>query len=193
MGIDDKEIVPRCGRSPDVGEEESRRLRSCGFTRIWAVAWWSRAKRFFELPWPERVRVALYALGFPLIAVALRVWQYKTLKARLGAVSGPTRRHRHRKSLPAQRIAELVEMSSRGSLWKPDCLQRSMLLWWALRAEGWESEIRFGVRKRSGGAGFDFHAWVERNGEVINDHPSIDETFMPLVASADLPPEARLV
>jgi len=59
--------------------------------------------------------------------------------------------------------------------------------------EGTESTVSFGVRARPDGLGFDFHAWVELDGRVLNDRPSINQDFRPLVRPNLLPPDARLV
>lgn len=144
------------------------------------------------MSWEERGRILLLAVAYPVVALVLRLTTYQRV---ITLLENATKRERPRRgvSIPPERIAELAEMSSKVTFPRPNCLQRSVVLWWALRTQGWESEIRFGVRKRPGDGGFDFHAWIERNGQVMNDHPDIDEAFTPLTTTADLPPEARLV
>lgn len=144
------------------------------------------------MSWGERSRVLLFAVAYPVVALALRLSTYQAVMTLLEKTTSRTRPGRE-VPIPPDRIAELAEMSSKVTLPRPKCLQRSVVLWWALRSQGWDSEIRFGVRKRPGDGGFDFHAWVERNGQVMNDHPGIDAAFTPLTTAADLPPEARLV
>ena len=151
--------------------------------------WRRRTARFLALPWRERTSLVSFVLGFHLVAAALRFWKYQSVVAALEK----TTRRAPRNPLPPDRIVDLVDMSSNAVMWHPNCLQRSVMLWWALLAAGWDSEIRFGARRRSDGSGFDFHAWVERSGEVINDDPSIGTVFIPLSTAAELPPEARLM
>jgi hypothetical protein len=55
------------------------------------------------------------------------------------------------------------------------CLPRSVALWSLLRRQGVASQIVIGVRP--GGAPLDAHAWVERNGQPINETPERVATF----------------
>lgn len=157
------------------------------------MSWRRRLTSFLDLPWREQWILMLYALGFHLVAAGLRFRKYHEVLTGLEKTTQILARRAPRESLAPDRIVELVDMSSKAVTWRPNCLQRSVMLWWALLAAGWESEIRFGARQRTDGSGFDFHAWVERSGEVINDNPSIDAVFTPLSSATDLPSEARLV
>jgi hypothetical protein len=66
------------------------------------------------------------------------------------------------------------------------CLERSLVVWWLA---GDDSVIRFGVAPRTADKPHVFHAWVERDGLVVNDHPDVASHFLPLsadeVGSAD--------
>ena len=67
------------------------------------------------------------------------------------------------------------------------CLHRSLTLWWLLRFQGLETQIRTGVRRKDP-EGWDLHAWVEHNGIIINDDPDVIATYslMPdMLATAD--------
>lgn len=156
------------------------------------MPWRNRVRKFFQLPWPERVRLLQFILAIPAVSVALQLARYRSV-VKILEKSSQRGRRRLRTPLAAERVADLVDMASRATVLTPNCLQRSVVLWWALEKEGWHSEIKFGVRKRASDAGFDFHAWVVRNGRVINDHPSIEATFIPLTATTELPPEARFI
>lgn len=72
----------------------------------------------------------------------------------------------------------------------PNCLARSLVLWWLLQRRGIDSEIRIGVRRSRQGAGMEFHAWVEHRGAVINDAADIREHFATF-DRAIVPPGAR--
>ena len=56
--------------------------------------------------------------------------------------------------------------------WQPRCLERSLLVWW-LAGDG--AEIHLGVSPE----GRRFHAWVERDGTVLNDHPDVATRYLP--------------
>lgn len=90
----------------------------------------------------------------------------------------------------ARRLARIVGAAARYGPWPANCLQRSLVLWWYLRAHRLDSDLRIGVRRHESGSGLAFHAWVERESEVLNDNAavrSIYATFDRAIA----PPRAR--
>jgi type IV secretory pathway component VirB8 len=67
----------------------------------------------------------------------------------------------------APRTVEIVELAANRRVANATCLRRSLVLWYLLRREGIDSDLRLGVRKK-GGMVFG-NAWVEIDGTVIND------------------------
>jgi len=57
----------------------------------------------------------------------------------------------------------------------PNCLERSLALWWMLRREGFPAELHIGARK--GEQGFEAHAWVEADGQVLNDSSDVHRHY----------------
>jgi hypothetical protein len=74
-------------------------------------------------------------------------------------------------------IAHLVDVAARHGVTSTNCLDRSLVLWWLLWRQGLASEIRFGAR--NGDGGFQAHAWVEHNGQVVGDREDIRRDFAP--------------
>lgn len=64
-------------------------------------------------------------------------------------------------------IAGAANAAATRVLGESQCLVRSLVLKWLLARRGVRSEIRIGVRRE--GERLIAHAWVERNGEPIND------------------------
>jgi transglutaminase superfamily protein len=58
------------------------------------------------------------------------------------------------------------------------CLHKSLVLHFWLRKEGIPSELRIGVRKED--RQLKAHAWVEIDGQVVNDSPDAVSAFRPL-------------
>jgi hypothetical protein len=50
-----------------------------------------------------------------------------------------------------------------------------MTLWWMLRREGVEGELHIGARKQ--GTRFEAHAWVELDGQVLNDGEEVHQHY----------------
>ena len=71
--------------------------------------------------------------------------------------------------------ARLTERAVRSAelhgLTRPNCLERSMTLWWMLRLKGVRGDLNIGARKQ--GSQFEAHAWVELGGRVLNDDAEI--------------------
>lgn len=75
------------------------------------------------------------------------------------------------------RTAQIVQIAARRGLYRANCLQQSLCLWWVLQQQGIATDLRIGVRK--GEQQLDAHAWVEYRGKVLNDRPDIAQEFFP--------------
>src|ERR1700738_4315419 len=64
-------------------------------------------------------------------------------------------------------IARIVRIAAQHGIYRANCLQQSLGLWWLLRRDRIESEIRFGARKEE--LQLKAHAWVECFGIVLNE------------------------
>lgn len=63
--------------------------------------------------------------------------------------------------------AHLVNAADRHGLVHPSCLAKSLTLWWLLARQGITSCLRIGIRKEKGK--LEAHAWVDREGEALNE------------------------
>ena len=61
------------------------------------------------------------------------------------------------------------------------CMPQAAVLRSLLRAAGFDGQIRFGAHRTAGG--LEAHAWVEVDGEPVNELPDIAQRF-PVLASA---------
>jgi hypothetical protein len=135
------------------------------------VANWSRASR---LSAAERLVLAQALTLLPLTALALRVLGFRRWQATLARLAPAGDTPAGKDEMLAQRgraIARLVEAAARRGPYRATCLPRSLTLWWLLRRQGIDAELRIGVRKDAGP--FEAHAWVEWRGRVLNDADSV--------------------
>ena len=88
----------------------------------------------------------------------------------------------------AREAAVAVDLAARRGPWRANCLHRSIVLWRELARLGVRGDLRIGIRSR--GAEPQMHAWVEVDGQAINDRPDIADEFQPF-DRAILPPRAR--
>ena len=105
---------------------------------------------------------------FPLVAIATKWRGARWTQNRLAAYAARAARRRRARPLPVRRVIRLSLLAARCQPWTPNCLQRALVVWWALRAHGEEGLLKIGVRKLRD-AGPDFQAWVELDGRVVTD------------------------
>ena len=65
-------------------------------------------------------------------------------------------------------IARMVSVAARHGIYRANCLKQSLVLWWLLGRRGIPSEIKIGVNKEGAGP-LNAHAWVECDGQALND------------------------
>jgi hypothetical protein len=143
--------------------------------------------KFRALSNPDRLDLLLFSVLLPLVDAGLRGMGYRRFRAFLAAHPRdlPPYRGTETEALEASRhISYLVTVASRYGLSHPGCLRRSLLIWWLLRRQGIQTELRIGVNKR--GEQLYAHAWIRLGDEIINDSVEVESYFS---AFNDLPVE----
>ena len=150
---------------------------------------WAKWRRFRKLPPSERGRVLRAMAILPLTEAGLRVVGFRRWKQFIERFSSPSRRRNLEPAAQleiAEKITRASHSAERHGLGTPNCLERSLALWWLLRREGIEAELHIGARKTE--SQFEAHAWVEWRGVVLNDSPDIHKHY----ARFDAPIAAEL-
>lgn len=140
--------------------------------------------RWKAMPRDERRLWLMAWLLLPIIALLLKWLGLRRTQKLLLSI----RRRGAKSQLGAQAIARLVDSAARHCLVVTNCLPQSLVLWWWLCREGFEAELRIGVRKA--GQTMEAHAWVELFGQALNNQADVEQRFAPFEA-AILPPEVR--
>jgi hypothetical protein len=135
--------------------------------------------RFRKRPSEDRLLILRAALILPLTEIGLRLFGFRRWKELIEKFPLPARLPRslsedlqRQMALRAVRAVRSVELHGPTN---PNCLGRSMTLWWMLRRDGVEGELHIGARKQ--GAHFEAHAWVELDGQVLNDGAEVHQHF----------------
>lgn len=90
----------------------------------------------------------------------------------------------------AHQYARWLDVASRFHIVSAHCLHRSLALHRWLLNEGLPSDLRIGVRKENNE--LKAHAWVELDGQILNDPPNAVAGFTPLAnAGGQLPTWVR--
>jgi hypothetical protein len=138
----------------------------------------NRWKGFWRLAPRERLVVVRAAIMLSLTAAGLRVlgfprWR-RVLEKFVANVPPATAGAASRLAL-AREVTRLAEKAERRGPLRPNCLERSLVLWWLLRRRGLPAELRIGARKED--SRFEAHAWVELEGQVLNDSETVHKHF----------------
>ncbi len=120
-------------------------------------------------------------LVLPLTALMLRLGGFKRCHALLERWSrNPTQQAED------ESLKESIQSAKRAIYWaveygvyrgkrRHNCLPRSLTLWWLLRRQGIESELRIGTRYRKGQ--LQAHAWIEYEGVPLNAGEQVRQRF----------------
>ncbi len=151
---------------------------------------WAKWRRFRKLPPLDREFVFRAMAFLTLTEVGLRVMGFRRWKQLIEHFSSPVPRQRIPEQAAqlgmAERITRATRSAERHGPGTPNCLERSLTLWWLLRREGIEGELHIGARKSE--SRFEAHAWVELRGVVLNDSPNVHKHY----ARFDAPIAAEL-
>jgi hypothetical protein len=79
--------------------------------------------------------------------------------------------------LSPQATARIVGLAARRGLYGGKCLEQSLVLHWLLRRQGIDARILFGARKED--EQMQAHAWVEVNGESLDENTDTHRQFSP--------------
>ncbi len=138
----------------------------------------------------ERLLILQAAVFMPLTSLGLRFLGFRRWKEWVEKWSPPGNPPRFRSGEAGQEIAQrrirAVRSAELHGLGTPNCLERSLALWWLLRRDGIDAELHIGAAKRDGR--FEAHAWVEWDGQVLNDSADVHRHYMrfdaPIAAGA---------
>ncbi len=138
-----------------------------------------RMTRFFDLPARER-RLLVRARVQLLCASWLLPIGGLARTSRFIERLNPPRSSAPSGDIPA-RVRRTVELLASASRVGPagTCLTRSLVLRGLLRRQGIDATLRMGVRKDDSVEG---HAWVEVDGQPVNDSADVGERYTPFTA-----------
>ena len=147
---------------------------------------WDRFRRFSALD-PEARKLFLRAAALlPFVGMSLHTRGYKKTRAWL------QKRLESRTviALEARSPGELVYETCRmvravehHGFIRSTCLEESLALWYLLGRQNISSRIRIGVRRQAGK--FEAHAWVEYEGEALNQAEELHRHYAPFESEFD--------
>ena len=129
--------------------------------------------------WKQRLFAWGLVLLFPLVHSLLSLFGYKRLSRWLLSFSphAGAESDAEKDLSRAFQIASAVNSVAHRGLYRPSCLERSLVLWWILVWQRIPSDLRIGVRAE--GSKLLGHAWIECHGIVVNDSENVRDQFAP--------------
>jgi hypothetical protein len=130
--------------------------------------------RFLKRPPDERSAILRAMIFLPLIEIGLRTFGFRRLTEMIARFPAGSYSSHSPLTSPQQEgliIMRAVRSAELHGITTPNCLERSITLWWLLRRAGIPSELRIGARKND--SRFEAHAWIELDGQVLNDSPEV--------------------
>ena len=147
---------------------------------------WRGASALSLAEWTALIQATV---AIPLVVLALRTQGLRRTQSALAKIS--------RLKPPigddvevARRFARIVTIAGSYGLHRPNCLQRSLVLWAILRRHHIDTQLRIGVAPPRGDDGVLFHAWLELGDEVVNDGPDVTDFYRPFEAAIEAAPNA---
>lgn len=158
---------------------------------------WEPLRRFSLLDSEARGIFLRAAILLPVIAVNLRLRGFRATQESLLRFLAHPRLVRQEDSTDSRLACERTRLTARmvnaagRHAWPGStCLEKSLALWWLLRRQGIQSELRIGARKSDGK--FEAHAWVERDRIALNEPQEAHRHYAPFDESlSSVPLEPR--
>lgn len=138
-----------------------------------------KIKRFFGMAVDQRQLFLQSAILLPLTGLGVRLLGFnrwyaglsrRAVGSRISATTSP-----QPEVVIIQRTLRSVRLASQHGLYPGNCLSRSLTLWWLLRRQGIECDLRIGVRREQ--AQLQGHAWIEYKGYPLNEQPQVHQHY----------------
>ena len=128
------------------------------------------------LSWDDKLLLLQAFLLLPLVALLLQTWGMRRTQSILAWLSYHLiSETSEAKFSQITKTTRIVQIAVRHSPYWTNCLRKSLVLWFLLRRQGIDSELRIGVRREQDK--FEAHAWIEYEGRVLNDNQNVRQQF----------------
>jgi hypothetical protein len=150
---------------------------------------WEPLQRYRALDPASQRTFRRAAILLPLVRWSLRLRGYGQTFASLQkrVLSQPGRAENQPEAREKVHITcRMVHAALRYSFAQYTCLEESLTLWYLLRKQGIAACLRIGVRKENGK--FEAHAWVEYDGEALNQDEAMHRHYAAFEQDLPEPP-----
>src|SRR6476646_4847846 len=143
-----------------------------------------KAETWHSLSKGDRALVIRAMFLLPVVAGSLKTVGLRRTQSWLGRnVLGPTVAPTGQTRANVRRAAQMVAVACRRQPLHSNCLPRTIVLWSLLQRRGIGTDVRIGVRYNTQRQ-FESHAWLEWQGEVLNDAADVARQDLPFHSPA---------
>jgi hypothetical protein len=154
---------------------------------------WEQFQRYRALDPNARRLFRSAALLLPMIRASLRFRGYQRTQQWLQSRLGQNPPSVSSVSQPDQSLSmtcRMVHSAAHYGLIRPTCLEESLALCYLLSEQGLTPQLRIGVRKTDGK--FEAHAWVEYQGQTLNQSDEVHKHYAAFDCDLVEPPAGSL-
>jgi len=138
-----------------------------------------KAETWNSLSKSDRGLLMSAACLLPVVAASLKIVGLRRTQSWLARNTlDPMRPATAQTRADVRRVVEIVAAAYRLHPVRSSCLPRAVVLWSLLQRRGIGADVRIGVRYNTQGQ-FESHAWLEWNGEVLNDAAEVAKQYLP--------------
>lgn len=138
-----------------------------------------RWRRYRNLSLEERGLILRGMVLLSLTVLGLRTMSFRRCREFIRKFSltplSPPQIQADRRTEIRGKLVSAMNAVERNGPWRPNCLERSLALWWLLQLKGVDGELLVGGRMNLGR--FEAHAWVEWEGQVLNDSTDVHKHY----------------
>ncbi len=131
--------------------------------------------RWWALPANDWLALALAFVWLPLTGLGLRWLGFKRMQDRVATRAIPSETPPEIAVERGRTLSRWVGVAARCGLVRGTCLTQSLTLLRLLQREGMMGQLRIGVRMQADQ--LDAHAWVEVDGQPVNDSPDVTTRY----------------
>ena len=137
---------------------------------------WRKAKTGVRLEGEERSLFIQSYILLLLVDISLRFRGLRGTQTALAKLCPQPEPGKTVEWSEVRQIARMVKLAVKYSPPWASCLRKSLVLWYLLRRQGIDSDLRIGSRRNEGK--FEAHAWIEYQGMVLNDTQDVRQRFV---------------
>ena len=133
--------------------------------------------KFINLSTVDKAKTVIYSIFFHFFLLIFRLFGYKKVRNLTDKIISSKKNG----EIPSENFikneSKIVCYSAENSIFSATCLEKSLFSYFILGLYGINCDLKIGVNNAA--QEFSAHAWIEHNGQVLNDTPEVIKKISP--------------